>query len=625
MDKEKIDQIIKQSLDELLSSEALHEIIERFLNENPSIFQIKGKGEEKADLAIRRIASQDKRLTELIQEYLTAVEAAKKNKRLPPEAKLKRLILPLGEIQDIIFPSYPKYHQFVDDRYINLGKELDLEKLKPNPQTYSILGDGEYEKLGLLNTHSKNIGINEELEDYFAFCRDVKPISEAEFERMSEEGKIKREVVKRPPGGDSIPEEDVVPDLGHRSIAEIYPDWLPTLTPETMASKDLLTQILVCYTIKRALNGDDIAIQKLYDLYKDVAQGIAVKTGMKFHVSREIEDMKQDALILLKPLIAGFRPDYILEQLLKDKSDRTIMPFPKWVTKFYIYYLSEYVPKRFRAILMNIEQIDRFIRFANDLSSGVISITDLIKQDKGATEAIEKLQNLNITNAAEWLRSRIGILGLEVVTLFNIYAPIHDGTVWKNTPKRLNRFNSYSFQPGIKKMGPRWNLTTWLFGRRKEIDTLAKAEREDGTVAKAWQPYGKLYQLLRDKYRPLIRERSKTTNFDFKDDFDEDNEESLGFRERTKAFAVEEASIKYGYKHENKISAREAIERVKKGLSDLGASHRNIEIYLLWKGDNGPTQSEIAKKYGLSRRQIIRICKQTQRLTHKVKHFIHEE
>ncbi len=566
MEKENIDSIIRESFNKFLSHQTFREIIRRHLNKNPSAFQIKAKGEEKANLAINRIQSQKKRLSKLIKKYFTAVEEAKKNKKLPPEEKLKILISPLSEIQKITFPNYPKYHQFVDDRYIDLERELDLKRLTPDSGKYTILGDGELQILRILNTESKYIILN----DYYEISYN-----------------------------DRI------------SVSDIYNRGLLPLNQETLRSKDLLTQILVCYTIKRALNGDDKAIQKLYDLYKDGGQGIAVKIGKRFRLFQEIEDMKQDALILLGFLITGFRPDDILERLLKDKSDRTIMAFPKWVKNFYIYYLSEYVPKRLGTILAESEEINRLIGFANGLSSGKISKADLTKQDECTREAIEKLQNKNITGAVEWLRSIIGVLGLEVVTLLNLYTPIQDGTVWKHTPKRLNRFNTYSFQPGIKKMGPRWNLTTWLFGRRNEIDTLAKGEREDGTIAKAWQPYGKLYQLLRDKYKPLIKERSKTKKFGFRDDFDEDHEESLDFEDRTKALGGEDF-IKSRDKLEDQMIANEKIQWVKKCLFALNASHRNIGIYLQWK--SGKTQSKIAKQCRLSERQIRRICQQIKEL-----------
>ena len=616
MENEKIDEIKRkfdEFLDEFVSSGQLRKIIEKSLNENPPVFKIKGKGEERAEEVIKRIESSN--LTELIQEYLKAVEEVKRNRKLPPEDKLKKLIPPLHEIQRIFFPNYPKYYDvsglvdiipFADDGYIDLRKELSLEDLIPNYDKYSIC-DTVFDKTGLLDTQRRNISLSEKYEWYLVYCRKVKPISEPDFERIYDK-EIAPEIkpAKNSPQLDSILENKLYPPLLHKSISEIWPGWLPTLNQKSIKSNDLLTQILVCYTIKRALNGDEKASKKLYELYVGVAQAIAIKIGMKFHVPREIKDIKQDAAILLRLLIGGFRPDYILEQLVKDESERTIMVFPKWVKGFYIYYLLEYVPERLRETLTRLKEIGRLIKFVDDFSSGAISTMDLIKQDEAAKEVIEKLQSSNIEDAVELLRGRIGVLGLEVVTLLNPYAPIQDGTVWKGTPKRLNRFNSYSFRPGQVKMGPKNNLTIWLLG------TPAKPQ------------YGKLYQLLRDKYKPVAVKRRKEESLESM--IDEDREESFYSEDRKKALGMGEKDIKkYQDKSVNEIIQKEEIERLKKELIDLGASARNVEIYFRWKGDDKPTQSEIAKEYGLSMRQVGRICQQLKRLLPKVKHLFLEE
>lgn len=563
MEIEKLDEIIKKKIAEALSPESLHPIVERYLNENPSVFEIKGKGENRADEVVERIESQSSRLTELIQEYLNAVEEVKRHRKFSPENKLKRLIPPLSEIQKIIFPNYyPKYHQFVDDTYIDLRKELDLENLRGNPKRYFIHQTTEFKKLGRLDTRHKNIVLRDQ------------SVS-ATF-----------------------------------SVSQIYKECLADLDQETIKRKDLLTQILVCYTIKRALNGDEEAIKKLCSLYEDVAQAIAVKTGnsiakkmgMKLDDPITIEDMKHDAVTLLRFLVAGFRPDYILEQLLKDKGNRTIMVFPQWVKGFYIYYLSEYVPQRLTAILIKSEEIDRLIRFANDLSSGAISITDLLKQEKCAKKTVERLQNSNIEDVVEWLKSKTQALGLEVIALLNLYAPIQDGTAWKDTPKRKNWFNNYSFRPGKKLMGPRWNLKTWLFATR----------------------YGKVYQLLRNKYKSIIKDRLKTKHFDFMDEVDEDHKETLNAEDRKKALGIEDLGAEEN-KLVDKITAKEEMEIARKGLLDLGVPARNIKIYFRWNSDDRPTQSKVAQEYGLSLRQIGRICQQIEKLIPKVKHRIHEE
>ena len=172
-------------------------------------------------------------------------------------------------------------------------------------------------------------------------------------------------------------------------------------------------------------------------------------------------------------------------------------------------------------------------------------------------------------------------------------------------------------------MGPERNFTTWLFGRRKEIDTLAKGRREDGTVGKAWQPYGKLYQLLRDRYKPLMREIAKGKNFDFNDDLGGDHNEALSFKERKKALGIDPGVEEDHFI--DKITLEKKVRRVKDGLLEFGAPPRNVEIYFRWKSDDRPTQSELAQEYGLSLKQIGRICRQVKKLLPKAKRFFVEE
>lgn len=163
-------------------------------------------------------------------------------------------------------------------------------------------------------------------------------------------------------------------------------------------------------------------------------------------------------------------------------------------------------------------------------------------------------------------------------------------------------------------MGPRRNLTTWLFGYKHEI-----------TGATACPPSGKLYQLLRDKWRPLLEEKSKSKNFDFGDDFGEDHEDHKEtIEDRKKALGIEDLGAEEN-KLIDEITVEKKVKRLRKGLLDLGAPARNLEIYFRWKSDDRQTQSEIAKEYGLSLRQIGRICQQISRLLPKAKRLFLEE
>ncbi len=94
-------------------------------------------------------------------------------------------------------------------------------------------------------------------------------------------------------------------DDGYTSLREYYKKWLPHLGEEKIVSNDLLDQILVCFTIKRALNQDEEAIDKLCSLYEDTAIGIAYKMTKARKLMGQVDDIKQDAGILLRQVIAG--------------------------------------------------------------------------------------------------------------------------------------------------------------------------------------------------------------------------------------------------------------------------------------------------------------------------------
>jgi len=510
MENEKLDEIIKKKKDEFLSSETFHNKIKDYLDSNPPTFQVEAKGEEKADDLVKRIEASP--LTELLQEYLDAVEEVKKKRKLSPENRLERLIPALSGIQKILFPNYPKYHQFVDETYIDLRKELDLDNLTWRPKRYFIHQTTEIKKLGHLNTRHKNIALRD---------------------------------------------QSLSATL---SVSQIYKEFLPDLDQATMKSKDLLTQVLVCYTIKRALNGDEEAIERLYGLYEKAAENLAVRTARQFHLSSMKEEAKQDARALLRILIGGFKPETIFRQLLVKKGNGAINALPIWVKKFFVHYLSEYVPSKLKEIQKKSKVIDR-------IKGGSID------------------------------------LGMELMTFLNPYAPIREATVWKGSPVRLNRFNSYSYHP--LKMGPRRNLTTWLFGLTPK-----------GPGRNLYRdPRGNLYRLLRDRLRPIARRKSKEESFDSMYD--------------SKGFGVEGDPTKYRDKLIEKIIKKETIKKVskelRKELVDIGVparrATRNIGIYFDWKRDNF-TQLEIARKHGISVRQIKRICQQIKRLLPKVKHLV---
>ena len=550
---------------------------------NHFTFKIKGKLEERADELIKRIEAS--RLPELIQTYLDAAEEVRKNKKLSPETKLRKLLPPLHEIQHIFFPNYPKCYTwnhekkkpveddiipFINDEYIDLKKELDLKNLRPNPEKYSILEDTEFKKLGRLYTSNRNIWLSEEYRWYLTYCRDVNPISEAEFKGKCETKEIdltETEIIRKPSKWDLIPPERIGPPQVYKSIREIWPDWLPTLSQETIKSKDRLTQILVCYTIKRALNSDEEAIKKLYDLYEKKVEYCALQLAKRHRkLFLYLEKMKTDSKLLLRRLIAGFRPDYILTQLLQDTSEKLIDTIPDWTKKFFIYYLSQWIPQK----LTEIQKKAELIRV-------------------GETMGLTKDQ---------W---KVDFdLGLEIEILLNPNTPIHEGTFWQKSPVRKHEFNKYSYRS--KKMGPRQNLTLWLFG------------------SKAHPDFGKLNQFLLNKYLPLAKGEGMIQNIESLVYDDSGEEKFPGSFEEFKEYNVYQKPRKEtpdshffnppckGREEQIKTSISEQEIREKVNLlKKAGIPQRDIKIFTFWKFGK-ITQGKLAEKHNLSRRQIIRIC-----------------
>jgi hypothetical protein len=239
-------------------------------------------------------------------------------------------------------------------------------------------------------------------------------------------------------------------NAGRTSVEELYKKWLPELTQGKMKSKDLLDQILVCYTIKRALNGDQKAVDKLYSLYESAAIRRAEKMAKKRRINMraeklnisktddisETDDISHEAKRVLYSLISGSKPEYIINSLLAEDSEHSKIPLS--VEIFFFWYYSDYVPK----------EIDK-----------------IMKRQPGKLD------------------------GLDIDYFLNPVAIIDAYTFWQNSPKRARKFNSDSFRPNKET-----NLTTWLLGTETnymqgklcqlisdEIDSYWKMKEERGS------------------------------------------------------------------------------------------------------------------------------------------------
>ena len=472
------------------------------------------------------------RITNLILSYFRAVDHVCQNHKLPKEEKLERLLYPLIELNKLLAPVHSleenpyrlsNPYRPSDDTYPFISErvwkdDLDLEYLEYDKDKYEI---DWCENQRIPERRGPRIWI----------------IETAERKRLHEEAIRQREI-------DGIPYEESA--VTHSYPQDLYPEWLPSLDEERIQNKDLLDQILVCFTIKRAMNGNEKAIEKLYSLYEDAAEGLGANFAKLNNLP--FSDVKETSKNLLRFIIKGFLPENILMDLL---SDQKILSIPGWVKDFFIYYLSQYLPPIIKDTLIEAGSIQR-----------------------------------------DGQRDRFIFLYFRLLAMLNPYTPIRD-IPWKNSPVRIRRFNNYCFRPGIVKLGPHKNLTTWIFGRRNEIDTLTKAERENGTTAKAFRPYGKLYQLIRDTYKPDIKRQKVERSLDA--------EGNLSIRDKAAAVRDNRPSV------EDEIIDQETIGRLNEKLSESGISSRDIEIFTEREFER-IQQIELAKKYHLSTRQIRRIC-----------------
>jgi hypothetical protein len=376
-----------------------------------------------------------------LENYIQAIEVVKKWKSLSTDEKLRRLLVPL-----IIYNKLDKFDEpisFVDES-VDIGQELDLDNLEYNDQKYHIY-DEKGNEIDVSGRHGFVTSSS------YIFVRE-----KFESGLKIQEGSVE------PIGSEAIF------SAGKVSLEELYEEWLPSLNQERMRSTDLLDQILVAYTIKKAQNANEEAIRKLYNLYESSAEGLATNVVKNFSLYRERKDIIQTAKLTLTWLISGYNPKYILEKLLSDENNKIQRKLPRWIKDFYVYYLSEYLPTKIQKNWKESAMADTLMGFVG----------------------IHKSR-------------RRAFLALEWLGMFNPYSPINATTLWKNTSQRIKRFNNYCFRPGrtpkgsIIKMGPQYNLTKWLFG--------AKEKRIYS---------GMLYRCLADHYS--LRERPFQVK-DFKD------------------------------------------------------------------------------------------------------------
>jgi hypothetical protein len=518
----------------------------------------------------------------LIQEYLDAVQEVKannekinqdkKSKKLNSKEalnkrreELKKLLTPLISLQNIYYSTYLNFHKSINDAFIDLVNELDWGNLSDDPQRYSFLPQ---QTNGIISTMDNIVLLKEQFyTENTWYIRDVSGIGAVE-------------------GGSP----------NTTSIKNIYKYWLPTLSEATIKNSDRLTQILVCYTIKKALNGDENASQKLFEIYEKRAKSgktitnlkqmlsyklfveprirkyreelgdvtalskaqeeAAEQTGTTIHLEDE-EEVKSLASSYLWLIIRGFQPKDIFDFLFEDKEElRLFEPTVDKIVDFYISYFTDQIPQKIDEILSLINQYNSIEKIIDSL--GITNVqTKLIKQE---------------------CQQSVGTLGIVMSTLLNPYAPIQEST---------KMFNNFCYKPD--KMGKTKNLTTWLFGGM-------------GTPE-----HGKLNQILRDQFLPRVKEALKTDPGDIstvlEHDKEKDDEDLSSLENILKKKIEKNITVKFKESEEAKINRIHAKEFVKKTARALGITNSDLQFLLDYHSGNY-TQEELAQKYSITKEQV---------------------
>ncbi len=327
-------------------------------------------------------------IKELVKKYLLTAQEVRDNKDKSPETRrknLKKLLEPVIWLNKFIHGKDNPYrinfhawegrnydrdfYPFINEDIIDLDTEIDVSKLKNNPQKYHIYYNGN-----IINMRHDKISF---------------------------------------------------PTRSECLLAEYYNEWILKITPETMqGNADFLDNILFVYATKRALNGDEIAVDKLCHLYSERAIATAIKMAKKRYILKQFTStssdekknysaLKDEAVEYLKLIISGVQPEKIIESLQKPERDKSSL-IPLQAEKYYLWYYSKYLPPL--------------------LQEGV--------------ELCEK-------EPENWQLQDF------MLAIVNPYFFMKSETEWSGTPKRKFKFNSFVFRPNKKT-----NLTTWLFGTK---------------------------------------------------------------------------------------------------------------------------------------------------------------
>ncbi len=527
-------------------------------------------------------------------QYFNAVEKVREQTDLRKEEKLKLLLTPIVDFQN--FTSTPnREHKFAREDHINLNEELDISALESKSEEWDILPNWKLEQFGDLDISADLIYV-----DYTKFLPERKSVSIS-----AETSKVRT------------------------SLNELYQDWLPHLDEKRIRNRNLLDQVLVCYTIKRAQNGDEQASDKLISLYTGRASSKETydnvlkmlvwreknnavnnkfytnvlkqltwpekqreeeqenKSKGKFY-NYDVDDFQQIAKIYLAFIIRGFSPKSILDSIIKEHQSE-FLPLPSGAVDVFLYYFGEYIPGI----------VEKYTTYLDDARASLkdktnpLSLIKLLESSTNLLECFNIQENTSsINKMSAFLKNNAHLIQIEQVmeiwllmlpvimkipdavapyfaTLFDPYTPINsDIALMKN--KNTARILNVCYRP--QKMGPRTNLTTWLFGGHGTYNL------------------GKLNQMLADYY-------SRNA-----DDIDTvpSNPPDSDTSNTEEAELMLEGSI-----HE----AREYIDQKSSTYLDLQAimkkgdvTKKDYELLLDYYGDL--TVKELSEKYNLTQDQV---------------------
>jgi len=520
---------------------------------------------------------------EKLDRYFKAVEEVRRQKDLDKKEKLKQLLMPIVNLQNDL-STQERRHKFAREDYINLEDEIDLSSLEKKSDDWAILSNWKLGQFGDIDTNDDIITVN-----YPKFLSEAKNTFS-----QTEDSMIRT------------------------SIRSLYKDWLPQLSQTRIQSKSLLDQILVCYTIKRAQNGDKQASDKLISLYsaraasKETYNNVLKlllwrESNIKSEKKRNLhlddksnvksfkytDDFQQTAKIYLAFIIRGFSPKSILDSIIKEQQS-DFLPLSTGVVDVLLYYFGEYIPgivdkylvylKSMNDSLKDPSNIHKTIKMAESMANVIECLNLQVKEclNVDQLDYLKKNADLLLSDKVTELTASVftivAMLSDRVApyfaTLFDPYTPINsDIALMKN--KNTARILNVCYRP--QKMGPRTNLTTWLFGGRGSYNL------------------GKLNQMLADYYS---RNADGIDTVPLDDpsalDSSDDSEEESGLRKQ---------------RISNIDKIREQIEGAATVSNDLQAMIEKANISdedyeLLLDNFRGFTLDELAERHCLTKDQV---------------------